>query len=305
MAWKSNWLRFKRTLPLTVMLIPGVILIFIFCYIPMVGLILPFKNYKASLGFFGSPWAGLVNFEFLIHSKTMWVALKNTVLYNFAFILIGNACSVLLASMLFELKASRVKIFQTIFLLPYFVSWVVASYVVNAFLDMDAGVINNILIRFGLKEVLWYNDPRGWPLIILLTYLWKSVGYITIIYYAALMGLDVECFEAAELDGVTWFQRLRYIMLPGIQNVVWIMVLLAVGNVLHGDFGLFYNVPLNSALLYSSTDVVDTVVYRALLKIGDIGMSSAAGFFQSICGFILIVVVNFIVKKKNPEHALF
>ena len=305
MLRKSKWSVFKKALPLTLMLLPGVILIFTFCYVPMVGLLLPFKDYKASLGFFGSPWAGLENFKYLFHSNTMWVALRNTVCYNLIFIFLGNLCSVLLASMLFELSAKHVKVYQTILLLPYFVSWVVASYVVNAFLDMDAGVINNLLTKLGINEVLWYNDPDGWPIIIMIAYLWKSVGYNTIIYYAALMGLDVECFEAAQLDGVTWFQKLRYIMIPGIQSMIWIMVIMAVGNVLRGDFGLFYNVPLNSALLYSTTDVVDTVVYRSLMKIGDIGMSSAAGFFQSVCGFVLIVIVNHIVKKKNPENALF
>lgn len=305
MTKKTSWQVFKKAFPLTVMLLPSAILIFIFCYVPLTGLILPFKDYKASLGFFGSPWAGFKNFKYLFHSSTMWIAVKNTILYNLVFILGGTACSVFLATLLFELNARAVKIYQTIFLLPYFVSWVVASYVVNAFLDMESGVLNGILRGLGKDVVLWYNDSTYWPIIIVIAYLWKSVGYNTIIFYAALMGLDMECFEAARLDGATWWQKFRYITLPGIKNMIWVVVLLALGNVLRGDFGLFYNVPLNSSLLYSATDVVDTVVYRSLLNMGDVGMSAAAGFYQSVFGFILIMTVNLIVRKINPENALF
>ena len=296
---------FKKSLPLTALMLPSAIMIFIFCYVPMVGLLIPFKNYKAALGFFGSPWAGFENFKYLFHSSTMVVAVRNTVIYNSIFILLGTICSVLLASLLFELSAKKVKVFQTVMLLPYFVSWVVASYVFNSFLDMDSGLLNKLLISLGKDPHLWYNESTWWPVFLTIAYLWKSVGYNTIIYYAAFMGLDIECFEAATLDGVTWWQRLRYIMIPGIMPIISITCLMAVGNILRGDFGLFYNVPLDSPLLYGATDVVDTVVYRMLMKLGDIGMSSAAGFFQSVCGFFLIVGVNGIVKKVNPDNALY
>lgn len=296
---------FRRAIPLSAIALPSVILIFVFCYVPMIGLLIPFKNYKAALGFFGSPWAGLENFKYLFTSNTMAVALRNTVCYNLAFIVFGTAISVLLAAMLFELSAKKVKIFQTIMLLPYFVSWVVASYVLNAFLDMDSGLLNKILTTLGKDPHLWYNESTWWPLFIMIAYLWKQVGYSTIIYYAAFMGLDMECFEAATLDGVTWWQRLRYIMVPGIMPIISITCLMAVGNIFRGDFGLFYNVPLDSSLLYSATDVVDTVVYRSLMKMGDVGMSAAAGFMQSVFGFFLIVFANWLVKKINPDNALY
>lgn len=296
---------FRKSLPLSVLALPSVILIFVFCYVPMIGLVIPFKNYKAALGFFGSPWAGLENFKYLFNSNTMAVALRNTIVYNTIFIVLGTAVSVLLAAMLFELSAKKVKVFQTIMLLPYFVSWVVACYVLNAFLDMDSGLLNKVLIALGQKPHLWYNESTWWPVFIVISYLWKQVGYSTIIYYAAFMGLDIECFEAATLDGVTWWQRLRYIMIPGIMPIISITCLMAVGNILHGDFGLFYNVPLDSSLLYPVTDVVDTVVYRSLMKLGDVGMSAAAGFLQSVFGFILIIAANRVVKRVNPDNALY
>ena len=296
---------FKKKLPLTIMALPGIVFIFVFDYIPLYGLVLPFKNFNVAKGFFKSPWSGIENFRYLFRSSALWNATRNTILYNLAFILIGTTVCVLLATFLFELGKKAVKIYQTVLLLPYFISWVVASYIVQAFLNYESGVVNSLLDDLGLEKVLWYNNPTGWPIIIMIAYLWKNIGYNMIVYYAALMGLDMECFEAARIDGAGWWQQLRYITIPGIKNVVMISIILAVGKILYGDFGLFYNVTMNSSLLYPATDVVDTLVYRMLLDLGDIGMSAASGFVQSVLGFVLTITVNSIVNKINPENALF
>lgn len=297
--------RFMKCLPLTLMALPGVVLLFIFHYIPLYGLILPFKDYKVSLGFFKSPWAGLKNFKFLFNSDTVLVATRNTILYNLAFIFVGTAAAVLLAILLFELTRKKVKVYQTVLMLPHFISMVVVAYIVNAILDMDSGVLNMIRIKFGLEPLMWYNTPSYWPVILVLTNLWKTIGYNMVIYYAALMGLDMECFEAATVDGASWWQKVWHITIPGIKSMIVIMVLLSVGNILRGDFGLFYNVPLNSSLLYPTTDVIDTYVYRALMDLGDVGMAAAAGFYQTVIGFILVLSANLLTKKINPENALF
>lgn len=302
---KSRLLTFRKSFPLTLMTLPGVILIFIFNYIPLFGLILPFKDYKFSDGFWGSKWVGFRNFRFLFQSKDMIVATRNTILYNFAFILVGTTVSVIIALMLFELSKRAVKFYQTTIILPYFISWVVVAFIVNSLLDADRGVINHLLVKCGREGVLWYNNPKYWPVIILLSSLWKGTGYTAVVYYAALMGLDQECYEAAYLDGASRLKQVWYISIPGIKSMITIMVIMSIGNVLRGDFGLFYNVPLNSSLLYSTTDVIDTFIYRALLNLGDIGMSSAAGFYQSCVGFLLILITNAVVNKVDKDSALF
>lgn len=297
--------RFVKTLPLTMMAFPGILLLFVFNYIPLYGLLLPFKDYKVSKGFFGSSWVGLKNFKFLFNSDTVLVATRNTILYNLVFIAVGTSVAVMLAILMFELSRRKVKTYQTVLMLPHFISMVVVAYIVNAILDMDSGVLNVFRNKMGLEPIMWYNDPRYWPVILVLTNLWKTVGYNMVIYYAALMGLDMECFEAATVDGASWWQKVRHITIPGIKSMIVIMVLLSVGNILRGDFGLFYNVPLNSSLLYPTTDVIDTFVYRALMDLGDIGMAAAAGFYQTVIGFILVLSANLITKKINPENALF
>ena len=287
------------------MAIPGIVLIFVFCYIPLFGLILPFKDYKFSDGFWGSEWVGFRNFRFLFESKDMFVATRNTILYNFTFIFVGTAISVILALMLFELGKRAVKFYQTSIILPYFISWVVVAFIVNSLLDADRGIINHLLASFGKEGVLWYNNPKYWPIILILCSIWKGAGYSAVVYYAALMGLDQECYEAAYLDGAGRLKQIWYISIPGIKSMITIMIIMSIGNVLRGDFGLFYNVPLNASLLYPATDVIDTFIYRALLNLGDVGMSSAAGFYQSCVGFVLILITNAIVKKVDEDSALF
>lgn len=302
---KTGLKNFKTNLPLTLLILPTVLFIFVFSYIPLYGLVLPFKNYTPSKGFLGSPWAGLDNFNFLMDNGEVIIATRNTILYNIAFIILGTIMAVLIALMLFEMRARFVKCYQTVLFLPHFISWVVAAYAAKVFLDIDYGMLNRIITSFGGEAVSWYNVPRYWPAILIVAEIWKGMGYSAIIYYAALMGTDKSLFEAAKIDGATKLKEIWYISLPGIKSMIIIMTILKIGKIFYGDFGLFYNFTLNSSLLYSTTDIIDTYVYRSLITLGDVGMSSAAGFYQAVLGFILVVTTNFVVNKIDSDNALF
>lgn len=296
---------FKNSLPLTLMALPGIIFIFVFNYIPLYGLILPFKDYKVDKGFLGSAWIGLKNFEFLFNGRDMLVAARNTILYNLVFIFVGTAVAVIIALLLFEVGKKRVKLYQTLLLLPYFVSWVVVAYIVKGFFDMDHGVFNSILSKFGKEPIMWYNEVKYWPAIIIIANIWKGMGYSAVVYYASLMGVDKELYEAAETDGAGKLRQMWCISLPMLKSVIVIMTILSIGKIFYGDFGLFYNLPLNSPILYPATDVIDTYVFRAMMVLGDVGMSSAACFFQSVLGFVLVLATNLIVRKVDSDNALF
>lgn len=296
---------FKKNLPLLILTLPSVLYLFVFCYIPLYGLVLPFKNYDYSLGFLKSPWAGFDNFKFLLNNESVALATRNTILYNIAFIILGLVMSVAIALMLYEMRAVFVKCYQTILFLPYFISWVVAAYAAKVFLDIDYGLINKILLSMGKEAVAWYNKPECWPVILIIAEIWKGMGYNAIIYYASLMGTDKSLFEAAKIDGAGKLKQIWYISLPSIKPMIIIMTILKIGKIFYGDFGLFYNFTLNSSLLYSTTDIIDTYVYRSLITLGDVGMSSAAGFYQAVLGFILVITTNFIVNKIDSDNALF
>lgn len=296
---------FSKNFPLTLLALPAVLFMFVFNYIPLYGLILPFKKYDYSLGFFKSPWAGLENFRFLLDNEAVALATRNTILYNIAFIVLGTAMSVLIALMLYEMRSGYVKTYQTFLFLPHFISWVVAAYAAKVFLDIDFGMINKFLVSIGKEAVAWYNKPGCWPYILIIAEIWKGMGYNAIIYYAALTGTDKSLFEAASIDGAGKLKQIWYISLPGIKPMIIIMTILKIGRIFHGDFGLFYNFTLNSSLLYSTTDIIDTYVYRSLITLGDIGMSSAAGFYQAVLGFVLVVTTNWIVNKIDNDNALF
>ncbi len=296
---------FRRNLPLTLLALPGIALIFVFHYLPYFGLILPFKNYKVDRGFFGSDWVGLQNFRFLFSGDVLFRITRNTILYNLVFIFFGTFCSVSVALLLFELRRNSVKIYQTILFVPYFVSWVVVSYAFQALLNMEHGVFNKLLVSLGKEPVLWYNEPARWPIIIVLAAVWKGLGYGSVIHYAAFMGIDTTYYEAATIDGAGKFRQALFISIPLIKDVIIIMMILQVGKIFYSDFGLFYNVPLNSPLLYPTTDVIDTFVYRALTSMGDIGMASAAGFYQAMVGFILVLATNAVVRHVSESSALF
>ncbi len=302
---KSAWKTFKKSIPLLTLALPAIIYLFVFNYIPMYGLVLPFKDYKPSKGFFASDWAGLENFELIFNNPEIATATWNTIFYNLVFIVVGTAAAVFVALMLYELTSKSVKFYQTTMFLPHFISWVVAAYAAYVFLDMDYGILNKLLVAFGAEPIMWYNAPEKWPAIIVIAETWKTVGYNAVIYYAALMGTDKSLFEAARVDGANKFRQTWHIAIPGIKSMITIMVIMKVGKVFYGDFGLFYNVTKNSSLLYKTTDIIDTYVYRALRVDGDIGLSSAVTFYQSVLGFILVVVTNAIVKKFDDESALF
>lgn len=297
--------KFRKNLSLTVLALPAVVFMFIFNYVPLFGLILPFKNYRYDKGFWGSDWVGFKNFEYLFRSSDALRATKNTILYNIVFIFGGMIVSVSIALMLYEMSKRVVKVTQTFLLLPYFISWVVVSYAVRAFLDMDSGLINTIFAAFGKDPILWYNDAKYWPYIIVIVNIWKGMGYGALVYYAALLATDESLYEVARVDGAGKLKQIWYISIPSIRPMISMMLILNIGSMLSSDFGLFYNVPLNSALLYRTTDVLSTYTYRALINLGDVGMSSAASFYQSVVGFFLVLLANKLVKKVSPEDSLF
>ncbi len=285
--------------------LPGIILIFVFHYVPLYGLLLPFKDYRFDQGIFGSAWAGLSNFKFLFNGDVLYRVTRNTIVYNVIFIALGTLLSVMFALMLFELGKRMVKAYQTIMFIPFFISWVVAGFAFRALLDMDYGVLNKLLIAIGREPILWYNEPKYWPFIIVIAAVWKGLGYGAVIFYAALMGIDSEYYEAAKIDGASKLRQAISISIPMMMPIIVMMVILQIGKIFYSDFGLFYHVTLNSSLLYQTTDVIDTFVYRSLIEMGDIGMSSAAGLFQSIVGFLLVLLTNSIVKRINPDNSLF
>lgn len=296
---------FKKSLPLTIMALPMIIYFIIFNYIPLYGLVLPFKDYKMSQGFFGSKWVGLRNFKFLLNNEQLNTAVRNTVCYNFVFIFGGIIVSVIVALLLFEVSRNAVKVHQTLLYLPYYISWVIVSYASRALLDIDYGMINKILTGLGSSPVQWYNVPRYWPGILIFAAIWKGFGSDAVLYYASLMGVDKALFEAAKVDGANKLQIIWHITLPCIRPIIIMMSILKIGKIFYGDFGLFYNLTFNSSLLYKTTDILDTYVYRALITLGDIGLSSAVGFVQSVMGFILVIATNMIVRRLDGDSALF
>lgn len=298
--------KYKDRLQLYALAAPVAVLIFVFSYVPMFGIIMAFKEYKIPRGILGSEWTGFKNFMFLFTSQDAWRITRNTLGFGFLFIIAGIICSVIFALLMYEVKkTSHVKIYQTVSIMPNFLSWVAVSYILYSFLDPTKGILNQIIVGLGGEPVSWYSVPNYWIVILLLVNLWHSVGINSIMYYAALMGIDEELFEAAELDGASKFQRSIYISIPQIVPVILILSILSVGNIFRADFGLFYSVTKNMGALYPVTDVIDTYVFRALMELGNVSMASAASFVQSIVCLITILITNTIVKKISPENRLF
>lgn len=299
--------RFRQFVPLVLLTVPGLVYLIINNYIPIAGLFVAFKNINYSKGLWASDWCGLKNFKYLFATADAWIITRNTVCYNLVFILVNTVVAVAIAVMLNDLRSKRlVKISQTSILLPYMLSMVIVSYVVYAFLSQENGFLNNTVLRiFGADPVNWYGEKKPWPFILVLVNMWKQVGYLAIVYFSSVVGINTEYFEAARIDGATKLQQIRYVTLPLLRPTIIIMTLLAVGRIFSSDFGLFYQVPRDSGALYDVTNTIDTYVYRSLLQTGNIGMSSAAGFYQSIVGFVLVVTANLIVRKIDPDNALF
>ena len=296
----------KKTRNLTAMSAPSLALIFVFCYLPMFGLILAFKDFRYDQGVFGSDWNGLDNFKFFFSSQDAWRVTRNTLLLNLAFIVTTLIVSLAVALVLYQItNRIMIKFYQTMIFVPYFLSMAVVAFVVYAFLNADMGIINNILKKLGKDPILWYSRADLWPGLLIGINLWKNLGYYVLVYYSALLGLDASCFEAAEMDGATRFQTMTKVAIPMITPVIIIMLLLQIGKIFYSDFGLFYLVTRNSGSLYATTDVIDTYIFRSLRVAGDIGVSAAVGMYQSVVGFILVLGSNLIVRKIDPDSALF
>jgi len=294
------------------MMIPGGLYFLINNYIPMAGVVIAFKNLRFKKAgiiriIIDSEWVGLDNFKYLFKTKDAFIITRNTILYNLAFIVLGTILAVMVAIFLNDLKNKQLtKFLQSSILLPYLMSMVIVSYLVYAFLGSETGFINNtILPLLGREEISWYSETKYWPGLLVFIYLWKNVGYTCIIYLAAIIGIDPELYEAARLDGASKIHQIRHITLPLLYPVITLMVLLAVGRIFYSDFGLFFQVPLNSGQLYPVTNVIDTYVYRGLMQLGDISMSSATGLYQSAVGFVLVIGSNLFVRKVHRERALF
>lgn len=298
---------------LTSMVLPGAIWFFFLRYLPMGGIILAFKNYKVYTkkptfwnNLIHSKWVGFKNFKFLFATTDSWTYIRNTLAYNILWIFLGLVIAVAFAIMLNELTAKFIaKTYQTLMFFPYFLSWVVASYFVLAFLDPTRGLLDHYLVEHGMNAIDWYNEPKYWPLILTICNLWKNIGYSTILYLAAITGIDTSQYEAAAIDGATKWQQIRYVTLPNLRPMICILLIMNVGKIFNSDFGLFYTVPLNSGSLFSVTQVIDTYIYRTMTATNNIGMSTAGGLLQNAVGFVFIMAANYVVKKIDEDSSLF
>lgn len=297
----------KRHLPLYFMMLPGLTYLVINNYLPLQGLQLAFKKFKYNEGIWGSKFNNFKNFRFLFKSSEAAAIIRNTVCYNLTFLILGTIFAIATAILLNGLlRKFNSQLYQTLILIPHLISYVVVGYIAYAFLGGDNGMINNSILRpLGLEGISWYSEPKYWPYILVFINLWKTFGYNSIIYYASIIGIDRTYYEAAMVDGATTRQQIFRITLPLLKPVIITLTLLSLGRMLFSDFGLFYQVPMNSGLLYSTTNTIDTFVYRGLLETNDIGRASAAGFIQSVLGFVLILSTNAIVRKIDKDQALF
>lgn len=295
----------KENIALFLLTLPAILYYLIFHYTPMFGIILAFKDYKYSEGIFGSSWIGFKNFEYFFTSMDAWRITRNTVSYAGVFIILGNIAAVTVALLLFEVRGKlALKFYQTSMIMPKFLSWVLVGYMTYALFNPTLGYFNQLLQFFGFESIDVYSNSKYWPYIIVSVEVWKTVGLSSIIYYAALMSVDPELFEAAKIDGAGRMRQIFAISLPSLSPVLTIIIILAIGNLFRGDFGLFYQIPRDIGVLYPTTDVIDTYVYRGL-RSGDFGISAAVGLFQAVVGLILIVISNMIVKRVNPDNSLF
>ena len=289
--------------PLLFMLLPGLIYIAVNNYLPMFGITIAFKNLDYQKGILGSDWCGFRNFEYLFKTKDAFIMIRNTLCYNVVFIFGGLVLSLAIAVMMTEIgKLKIAKFIQPAICFPNMVSIIIVAYLVYAFLGAD-GFINNSLLHG--EGISWYREPKYWPFILTIVNFWKGAGYGAIIYIASISGIDKSLYEAAKLDGASKMQQIFKITLPIIRPMITLMLLLSIGKIFNTDFGLFLQVPMNSGMLYSTTQTIDTYVYRALMELNDVSMSSAASVFQAVLGFILVLASNLVVRKIDSDSALF
>ena len=296
----------RENAELTIIILPYVLLLAVFCYLPMAGAVIAFKNYNPNLGIWNSSWVGFDNFKFFFQSIDAHRILRNTILYGIAIQIIGTVLQVGLAILMYNVNSKKaLKYYQTTIILPNFLSWVLVAFIAYAILNPVSGYLNKLLAVFGASGIDWYSNTKYWPFILIITESWKHVGMNALMYYAALMGIDESLFEAAKLDGANKRQIVTNIMLPEISSVVAILLILGVGNLVKGDFGLFYQIPMNIGSLYPATDVISTYVFRGLSQSSAMGQSAAVGLFQSVTTLILTLLANAAVKKIDYDSRLF
>lgn len=298
--------QFRRNRAFLLLALPMMIYIFIFNYLPMGGIIVAFKSYRYDLGILGSPWVGLDNFRFFFTSPDAMRITVNTLGYNALFIVLGLVIPVTLSLLLYEIKnKTMLKVYQTTMFFPHFLSWVVVAFMAYSFLNPLYGLLNQWFQTMGWEPLDWYVQAKPWIAILPVAQVWKTVGMSTLIYYSSLMGIDQEYYEAAALEGASKMYMALKITLPFLYPLMTMLTILAIGHIFYADFGLFYQLTMNSSMLYSTTDVIDTYVFRALRESGNIGMASAVDFYKSFIGLLLVLLTNYIVKKKDADNALF
>ncbi len=302
---KARRTKVQENAQLLLMTLPGIILVFLFCYLPMPGLAIAFKKYNPNLGVWGSQWCGLDNFKFFFTSQDAVRTIRNTVLYSSAFLILDLVCAVGLALMLYFLRSKRaLKVYNTVVIVPKFMSPVIIAFIVYALFSPNFGLVNAVIKALGGDAIAWYSEPKYWPWILTVTHIWQTVGMNSVIYYASLMSLDESLLEASTLDGANRWQQICHVIIPHLVPVMVVTTVLAMGSIFSGDFGLFYQVPKDQGTLYATTDIISTYTYRALLG-GSLEKSAAVGLFQSVVGFVMVVATNAIVKKISPENSMF
>ena len=302
----SLWHVIAQNKTLLLMCVPAIVFFFVFSYMPMPGAYIAFTNFQYNKGIWASPFVGLQNFQFLFMSGQLGLLLRNTILYNLAFIVLGNVLQLTFAILLNEVQSKRYKkVTQSMMFLPYFISDVLVSLLVYNLLNYDYGFISNLVRALGGEMPKVYQMAGAWPIIIVLVNLWKGTGYGTVVYFAAITGMDSSMLEAVQIDGANGFQRIRYIILPTLKPTVVILFLFAIGGILKGNFGLFYNLVGNNSMLFNTTDIIETYVYRSMMNSFNFSQSSAVGLFQSVVGFFIVIGANAFVKKLDPDYALF
>ena len=302
---KTRTSKIKQFIPIYLMMLPCTVYLIINNYVPMLGIIAAFKSFKISKGLLGSPWVGFKNFEYLLSSNDAGIIIRNTLLYNIAFIIINNVVGILLAILISDIGSKGMKkLYQSSILLPFTLSMVILSYIVFAFLSQQNGMLNYTI--FKNNPIQWYNDPTWWPLILIIVNCWKTVGYGTLIYIAGIAAIDGSLYEAASIDGAGKWKQIKHITIPSLVPSMITLFILSVGRIFYSDFGLFYLIPQNSGPLYNVTDTIDTYVYRSLMmSAGGIGRSAATGLIQAVVGFIMVISVNAIIRKISENDAIF
>ncbi|OCT15710.1 sugar ABC transporter permease [Paenibacillus pectinilyticus] len=300
------WRDFIKYRVFLTLMLPALLIVIFNNYIPMFGVIVAFKNYNYIGGILHSPWSGWENFKYLVQTDEAWLATRNTLTYNSLFIVINTATAVTVAIALNEIRNRKLaKFFQSAMLFPYFLSFVAISYLAYALLGENGFINTGILKMFGVDAISWYSNPFYWKFILPMTNLWKNIGYIVVVYLASITSIDGEYYESAVIDGASKWKQIRFITIPLMRPVIITMVLLQVSRIFNADFGLFYQLPLNTGTLHNSTEVIDTFVFRNFLVSGNVGMSAAAGLYQAVVGFVVILITNSVVRKVNKEEALF